>query len=72
MSGIAGNDIDIGADILIRAALSSEFASASGLYFDNDTGKFAPPHRDASDPLLVGKVVDAISSCINEYETKAL
>ena len=39
--GVAGNDIGIGADILIRAALSDEFADASGRYFDNDAGRFA-------------------------------
>lgn len=47
--GMAGNDIRIGADILVRAALSDEFAQASGLYFDNDQGKFGPPHSDALD-----------------------
>ncbi|MES9868199.1 MAG: SDR family NAD(P)-dependent oxidoreductase [Sedimenticola sp.] len=41
--GVAGNDVGIGADILIRAALSEEFASASGKYFDNDSGRFASP-----------------------------
>ncbi|WP_298986485.1 SDR family NAD(P)-dependent oxidoreductase [uncultured Roseibium sp.] len=44
--GVAGNDIGIGADILIRAALSEEFAGASGQYFDNDSGRFAAPHPD--------------------------
>ena len=47
--GIAGNDINIGADILVHAALSDEFAHASGQYFDNDKGQFGPPHPDASD-----------------------
>ena len=45
--GVAGKDLSIGADILCRAALSDEFASASGRYFDNDSGKFSPPHPDA-------------------------
>merc|ERR1711879_890868 len=45
--GVAGNDIRIGADILIRAALSDEFAQATGPHFDNDSGEFAAPHRDA-------------------------
>ena len=34
--GVDGGDLQIGADILTRAALSEEFASASGEYFDND------------------------------------
>ncbi len=45
--GIAGGDINIGADILSRAALSEEFADANGMYFDNDRGIFASPHPDA-------------------------
>ncbi|MGB0560843.1 MAG: SDR family NAD(P)-dependent oxidoreductase [Spirulinaceae cyanobacterium] len=47
--GTAGKDLQIGADILTRAAVSDEFASASGKYFDNDSGRFAPPHPDALD-----------------------
>jgi NAD(P)-dependent dehydrogenase (short-subunit alcohol dehydrogenase family) len=48
--GVAGNDISIGADIVTRAAVSDEFAQASGRYFDNDAGRFADPHPDALDP----------------------
>ncbi len=48
--GVAGGDLRIGADILVRAALSDEFADASGKYFDNDTRQFAPPHPYATDP----------------------
>jgi NAD(P)-dependent dehydrogenase (short-subunit alcohol dehydrogenase family) len=33
------DDLRIGAEILCRAALSDEFAAASGQYFDNDIGK---------------------------------
>ena len=47
--GVAGGDLKIGADILVRAALSDEFASASGEYFDNDSGQFGSPHKDALD-----------------------
>jgi NAD(P)-dependent dehydrogenase (short-subunit alcohol dehydrogenase family) len=38
--GIAGNDLQIGADILSRLALESRFAEASGRYWDNDAGAF--------------------------------
>ncbi|MGV6826644.1 MAG: SDR family NAD(P)-dependent oxidoreductase [bacterium] len=48
--GVAGNDVGIGVDILVRAALSEEFASASGKYFDNDSRQFRSPHSDALDP----------------------
>ena len=58
--GVAGNDINIGADILIRAALSDEFATASGQYFDNDSGQFAEPHPDALDEGKNAAVVEAV------------
>lgn len=45
--GIAGKSLSIGADALTRAALSDEFANASGRYFDNDKSQFGPPHPDA-------------------------
>lgn len=45
--GVSGGDIRIGADILVRASLETEFTGASGLYFDNDKGQFSSPHPDA-------------------------
>lgn len=62
--GIAGNDISLGADILIRAALSDEFAQAHGSYFDNDIEAFAAPHRDALNDTKSQQVVDAIEAVI--------
>ncbi|WP_147113239.1 SDR family NAD(P)-dependent oxidoreductase [Tateyamaria sp. syn59] len=38
--GVAGNDLQIGADILCRLSLDSAFATASGQYWDNDAGRF--------------------------------
>ncbi len=64
--GVAGGDIRIGADILFRAALSDEFADAAALYFDNDSGRFAPPHSDAQDSGKVEKVVNAIERLLAE------
>lgn len=61
--GVGGHDLTIGADILCRAALSDEFAEASGRYFDNDTGQFASPHPDALDPQkneAVVRVLEAV------------
>ncbi len=65
--GIDGSDISIGADILIRAALSEEFESASGQYFDNDEGRFAPPHSDALDADKCREVEDAISRVLRLF-----
>lgn len=58
--GVAGKDPAIGAEILRRAALSEEFAGASGRYFDNDSGRFAAPHPAARDPRQVAEVMAAI------------
>lgn len=40
--GIAGHDLNIGADILCRLALDEAFADATGRYWDNDAQGFAP------------------------------
>lgn len=60
--GTSGNDLNIGVDILTRAALSDEFASASGKYFDNDSGRFAPPHADAANVAKVASVIAIIEA----------
>lgn len=62
--GVAGGDIRIGAEILCRAALSEEFAAASGQYFDNDSGRFAPPHPDALNPQKCDEVVKVIEAVL--------
>ncbi|MEM7473004.1 MAG: SDR family NAD(P)-dependent oxidoreductase [Pseudomonadota bacterium] len=63
--GVAGSDLNIGADILIRAALSADFADASGTYFDNDSGRFAAPHAGAADAGQVRAIMDALSELMN-------
>ena len=62
--GQAGKDLGIGADILTRAALSDEFASSRGQYFDNDSGTFASPHPDALDDFKCAEVVQVIDSLL--------
>lgn len=64
--GVAGGDLSIGAEILVRAALSDEFAAASGRYFDNDSGQFASPHPDALDRNKSQAVVDTIETVLAE------
>jgi hypothetical protein len=58
--GVTGRDVRIGAGILVRAALSPEFANASGRCFDNDSGRFADPHPDALDPRKNAAIVRVI------------
>lgn len=68
--GVAGNDIAIGADILTRAALSDEFAAATGRYFDNDSGRFAVPHPDALDLQKNQAIVRLIETVIADLQTR--
>ncbi|SHH24553.1 SDR family NAD(P)-dependent oxidoreductase [Ferrimonas marina] len=60
--GVSGGDLSIGADILVRAALSDEFADAGGRYFDNDNGRFAEPHSAGRDPERCRQLVEVLES----------
>lgn len=62
--GMAGKNIGIGVDILIRAALSDEFETATGQYFDNDVGQFASPHRDALNQQESEQVMHTIEAVL--------
>lgn len=65
--GVSGGDMSIGADILVRAAISGEFADANGKYFDNDIGQFSSPHPDALDDNKCQQVVDAIEAVLSTF-----
>ena len=67
--GSDGNDLGIGADILVRAALSSEFAHASGRYYDNDRRQFGQPHPDALDKSKNEKLVTALEKIIADSQS---
>ena len=62
--GVVGSDLRIGADILCRAALSDEFATATGQYFDNDIGQFTNPHPDALNPQKCAEIVSIIETLV--------
>ena len=64
--GVVGGDLRIGAEILTRAALADEFATASGRYFDNDAGRFASPHPDALDPKKCEEIIRVIEAILTE------
>ena len=64
--GMAGSDVGIGVDILVRTALADEFANASGQYFDNDAGRFASPHPDALDPQTTEAVLLEIERLVRQ------
>ncbi|MEM1112583.1 MAG: SDR family NAD(P)-dependent oxidoreductase [Pseudomonadota bacterium] len=64
--GVAGNDLSIGADILVRAALDAEFADASGRYYDNDSRRFAQPHPDALDAAKNARLVATLDALLDQ------
>lgn len=64
--GVNGADLRIGADILCRAILTDEFATASGRYFDNDAGRFTSPHPDALNPQKCEEIVRVIERVLAE------
>ncbi|GAB3483471.1 SDR family NAD(P)-dependent oxidoreductase [Marinomonas epiphytica] len=62
--GMAGKDLSIGVNILSGLALSDEYSTASGKYFDNDVGRFVPPHQDALNSSKNKKLVDTIDNLL--------
>ncbi|MEL7022310.1 MAG: SDR family NAD(P)-dependent oxidoreductase [Pseudomonadota bacterium] len=62
--GREGHDLGIGADILVRAAISNEFEGVTGRYYDNDLRQLSDPHPDALDAKKNAAVVAAIEAVI--------
>lgn len=62
--GVAGNDLQIGADILRKASLDPSFADASGKYFDNDSRRFAQPNAAALDNHHAAQVMQGIKDVL--------
>lgn len=62
--GVAGGDLRVGATILCRLSLEEEFVHSSGLYFDNDAGRFGAPHPDALNSAKSAEVVEMIESIL--------
>lgn len=60
--GIAGNDLSIGVDILVQAALGEQFINASGKYYDNDAKRFNSPHPYGLD----SQAIDALMAKLEQ------
>lgn len=67
--GMAGKDVGQGACILDELAVSPEHAGATGLYFDNDNGRFAAPHPDALDPDKAARLIATMDEILS-HQTK--
>ncbi|QBF30817.1 SDR family NAD(P)-dependent oxidoreductase [Thalassococcus sp. S3] len=57
--GVAGNDLQIGADILCRLSLDDDFMDASGRYWDNDAGRFG--HIDLGQAESVAEAIASLA-----------
>ena len=64
--GIDGKDINIGADVLVEAAIAEKFDNVNGQYFDNDIGEFTNPHPDALNVAKVDDLVNTMEQTIAE------
>lgn len=67
--GITGNSLDIGADVLVKAAISDEFLEASGKYYDNDNRQFTPPHADAQNVDKCKQVMQTLDAIVKRMST---
>ena len=65
--GIAGNDVNIGADILVRLSLEDKLDAPSGSYFDNDAGRFGSPHPDVLDDAKSVAVVTTVKKLVDQF-----
>tara|TARA_B100001093_G_scaffold70835_1_gene61352 strand:+ start:924 stop:1721 length:798 start_codon:yes stop_codon:yes gene_type:complete len=64
--GIEGNDVDIGADLLVRFVNEPELSKRTGEYFDNDSGRFAPIHEAATHDAFVDELIEDLDRIIAE------
>ena len=65
--GISGNDLTIGAQVLVDAALSDKFQGASGKYFDNDKGDFSNSHAFAQSQANRTELMSTINQIIRKF-----
>ncbi|MDO6445090.1 SDR family NAD(P)-dependent oxidoreductase [Colwellia sp. 1_MG-2023] len=63
--GIAGNDLNIGADILVRLSIEDGVHKYSGQYFDNDKGGFSSPHPDGMNIQKSKEIIKTIESILS-------
>ena len=62
------NEVSKGANILVEAAIGDSFdKTVSGKYFDNDSGRFAPPHAGATDMARNQQFVASMENWLTEH-----
>lgn len=60
----AGNDLNIGVNILTSLSLDQEHESHSGDYFDNDIGSYGLPQADGLDDEKAKRIVETIEGIL--------
>ena len=70
--GIEGKNINIGADILVKAATDKTFFSYSGAYYDNDIREFSSPHQLADNRSFCNNLMEKINSITQKYIKNSL
>jgi len=63
--GIAGSDLSIGADIIIKIALSPAMRAHNGQYFDNDQGHFSEGIMSESYDEMATQLIESMHSILN-------
>jgi NAD(P)-dependent dehydrogenase (short-subunit alcohol dehydrogenase family) len=62
--GVAGKDVNQGADILVSLAMDESHRKHHGEYFDNDRGAYGKPHRDANDAQKTALLMAAMDDML--------
>ena len=62
--GTSGNDVNIGADILVSLALDLKHEAHAGDYFDNDNRAYGQPHRDSLNPKISQIIIQTIEGML--------
>ena len=70
--GIEGKNINIGANILVKAATDKTFFSYSGGYYDNDIRQFSSPHQLVDNRLFCNNLMDKINSITQKHIKNSL
>lgn len=66
--GIDGNDLSIGADILVRVALDEEMLQHNGEYFDNDAGRFSADIHETELNRMAKQLVSTMDKMVEGYQ----
>jgi NAD(P)-dependent dehydrogenase (short-subunit alcohol dehydrogenase family) len=67
--GIEGENLNIGADILVRLVTDPVVSKRTGEYFDNDLGDFGSPHSDVIDHSFGRRLIASLDAISHKVST---